>query len=274
MTSLSGQTEVIPGGQFSVVTYNVAGLPSWINDLDTDRFDPMGEKLNAFDIVLVQEDFWYHDLLTANMDFPYMSPPKINTWGEWLWLYLVNDGLNRFSRFPMSEVKRHPWDSCHDYNVSGGNGSDCFARKGFSFASHTLTAENGEEVRLDIYNLHMESSHTDEGNLIRAAQVEILAEEMQKLSGDNAVILVGDFNFSKGRMPGLYQKLIEATELTDAFTALRKTDKWTVDRIFFRSSKQLKLTPVKAQTLRFNENGMTLSDHSPKMVQFNWRLEE
>ncbi len=148
------------------------------------------------------------------------------------------------------------------------------ARKGFSFASHTLTAENGEEVRLDIYNLHMESAHTDEGNLIRTVQVEILIEEMQKLSGNNAVILVGDFNFSKGKMPELYQKLIEETGLTDSFTPLRKTEKWTVDRIFFRSSQQLKLTPVKAQSLRFNDGERTLSDHSPKMVQFNWRLEQ
>ncbi|MGI9282347.1 MAG: hypothetical protein ACR2PX_22340 [Endozoicomonas sp.] len=227
--------------------------------------------------MLIQEDFWYHEWLAANMDFPYISTPKVNTWGEWLWLYLVNDGLNRFSRFPMTEVKRHPWDKCHDYNVSGRNGrngSDCFARKGFSFASHTLTAENGEEVRLDIYNLHMESAHTDEGKLIRTVQVDILIEEMQKLSGNNAVILVGDFNFSKGKMPELYQKLIEETGLTDAFTPLRKTEKWTVNRIFFRSSNQLKLTPVKAQTLRFYEDGRTLSDHSPKMARFNWRLEE
>ncbi|MGI9282348.1 MAG: hypothetical protein ACR2PX_22345 [Endozoicomonas sp.] len=43
MISLPGQTQVLPGGQFSVVTYNVAGLPSWINNLDTDRFEPMGE---------------------------------------------------------------------------------------------------------------------------------------------------------------------------------------------------------------------------------------
>ncbi|WP_062268460.1 hypothetical protein [Endozoicomonas arenosclerae] len=127
LIALPAKAEIIPGGQFRVITYNVAGLPSWINNLDTDRFEPMGEKLSEFDIVLVQEDFWYHDLLAANMDFPYKSTPKVNSWGEWLWLYLVNDGLNRFSRFPMTEVKRHPWDRCHDYNVSGGNGSDCCA---------------------------------------------------------------------------------------------------------------------------------------------------
>ena len=63
-------------GEFSVLTYNVAGLPEPLSgsspSVNTPQISPM---LNAYELVLVQEDFWYHHELIAEVDHPYRSRP-------------------------------------------------------------------------------------------------------------------------------------------------------------------------------------------------------
>ena len=57
---------------FSVLTYNIAGLPQGISSSNPLKNTPyIGKLINDYDIVQVQEDFNYHELLIKNDNHPY-----------------------------------------------------------------------------------------------------------------------------------------------------------------------------------------------------------
>src|SRR5262249_61238886 len=89
----------VPRGSFSAITYNVAGLPQGLSSGNpVVNTAPIGARLNNFDLVNVQEDFNYDNVLRANLTLPFSSPFS-GTAG-------TGDGLNTFSRFPLSAFIR------------------------------------------------------------------------------------------------------------------------------------------------------------------------
>ncbi|WP_233571203.1 hypothetical protein [Nocardiopsis sp. Huas11] len=65
-------------GTFSVLTYNVAGLPELITDPDEQRPSVntpiIGRRIEPYDVVHVQEDLNHHAALYANDDHPHRTP--------------------------------------------------------------------------------------------------------------------------------------------------------------------------------------------------------
>jgi len=70
-----GFTDMPNTGEISALTYNVAGLPEGANadQHPTIHMQLISPLLNAYDIVNVQEDFFYHDSLYHYLNFPYKS---------------------------------------------------------------------------------------------------------------------------------------------------------------------------------------------------------
>jgi hypothetical protein len=61
---------------FSLLTYNVAGLPEGISASHPAKNTPLiGPLLNDYEIVEVQEDFAYHAQLIASSTHPYQTTP-------------------------------------------------------------------------------------------------------------------------------------------------------------------------------------------------------
>ncbi|MRI32261.1 hypothetical protein EOPP23_04540 [Endozoicomonas sp. OPT23] len=261
-------------GNFSVMTYNVAGLPYWINDMDAYRFPALGQKLNDYDLVMLQEDFWYHDEITKTAKFPYKSTPKELSWHDTWNGKLVNDGLNRFSRFPIKDFTRKAWGDCYRFGSDDkGGGGDCLATKGFSVARHKIRSTGGIEFEIDIYNMHMESGSSTEAKDLRIKQTFMMFEYMKTFSLLNPVIVVGDFNHSQGNMSDLYNSFLQDARLTDSFQTLGlgKQNKWKIDRIFYRNSNGIKLDPVRYDSPDFRDkDNKPLSDHRPVIVWFDW----
>ena len=52
----------LQSGSFTMLTYNVAGLPDGLNDDQNPEVNipQMAPHLNPYDLVVVQEDFSYH----------------------------------------------------------------------------------------------------------------------------------------------------------------------------------------------------------------------
>lgn len=80
LTIISGCTKVaeeasLVEGTFTALTYNVAGLPEGINaDQHPVANTPLiSPRLNNYDLVNVQEDFFYHDLLIKDNHHKYKS---------------------------------------------------------------------------------------------------------------------------------------------------------------------------------------------------------
>ena len=184
-------------GSFSVLTYNVAGLPQGISGgnptVNTPLISPL---LNPFDLVYVQEDFSFHAALVSAVTHPHLSLP-LSTGGA------LGDGLNRLARFPFSNFTREAWQVCHGTFDSG---SDCLTKKGFSVGSHQLA----DGVSVDVYNLHMDAGHnSQEDYKARQAQVQQLLAAIQKRSVGLPVIVAGDTNLKDSQDEVMLQVLLD-----------------------------------------------------------------
>jgi hypothetical protein len=256
--TLPGETE----GVLSVLTYNVAGLPEPLSGSMPVEYTPMiSPLLNAYDLVLVQEDFAYHDELVADVDHPYQSEPKVTGEGDPL-----GDGLNRLSRHPFEDHMREAWEVCFGQIE---NGSDCLTMKGFSVARHELSPG----VLVDVYNLHMDAGGSPDDLAAREAQTEQLLAAIATRSEGMALVVAGDTNMGESS-EAIFQTLLEGAGLRDACRELDCGEEMRIDRIMVRDSEDVVLTP---DAWRIDETFVTargepLSDHEAVAIDLHWAV--
>ena len=167
-------------GYFNILDYNIAGLAAWLsNSNPDDNIKLMSARLNNYDIVLVQEDWNYHDDLTKDINHAYQTSHS-GSMG-------VGDGLNRFSNYYFRIHERKGWDDCYGYF---DHGSDCFTPKGFTFARHFVN----DKLTIDIYNYHADAGRSDEDMIVKKKNFKQLIEKIEKWSAGNAVVIAGDAN--------------------------------------------------------------------------------
>lgn len=266
-TETGEEGQPAPAGEFSLLTYNVAGLPQGVSssnpEVNIPRISPL---LNAYDLVLVQEDFYYHAELGAETTHPHRTTP----WADVPDIADLGDGLNRFSNYPMADHDRTAWYACNG-NIDCA--SDCLATKGWSFARTTLDPNTGlgPPVEIDIYNLHMEAGGCPMDFEIRLQSAHDLVEEIAARSPGRAVIVAGDFNLHETDPEDLepLMILLETPGLTDACLAVDCGD-LRIDKVFFRGSEALELEALSWDTPDefVTPEGEDLSDHLPVGVRF------
>lgn len=248
---------------FSLLTYNVAGLPQGISPSNPEKNIPLiSPLLNKFDVALVQEDFFFHNELMAQAEHPYKSKPESGNSQ-----ILFGDGLNRFSMFPLSNFQRKAWQTC-----SNDRGNDCLALKGFSVAE----TEIAPGVTIDVYNLHMDSGGSQSDIDSRRMQIAQLLQTIKTRSAGKAVIVAGDTNLNtelRAADAEMLQSLLDGAALTDACRFLACSAEM-VDRVLFRKSASLmlKATSWKIDPDFVDEEGNKLSDHFAVAVDFDWAL--
>jgi endonuclease/exonuclease/phosphatase family metal-dependent hydrolase len=265
-------------GTFNVLTYNIAGLPLGLGDSDPETNTPLiGQRLGAYDIVNVQEDFNYHAALYENDTHPHRTATSGGAG--------IGDGLNTLSDYPFEDFQRVDWEDC--------TGTDCLTPKGFTLARVRLA----EGVYLDLYNVHTNADVTDAALAARRANIEQLSDFIQANSAGNAVIVMGDTNTRYTREGDNIRTLTEENGLTDAWVELVRggeppaqggealvcdeqapTDACeVVDKILYRDSPLLDLTATRYHNdweAFLREDGEHLSDHFPHTVDFSWTLAE
>lgn len=268
-------------GTFRALAYNVAGLPDALSGSMPEAFMPLiGPKLNAYDLVLVQESWQtpdpnpfaptrtYHEELVSRVDHPYQSVPAAAPLGADPRRLdaLLADGLNRFSRFPFDPVTRVAWDDC-DFTAA-----DCLAFKGFSYARTRLA----DGVEIDVYNLHMEAGGSENDERIRGEGIDQMLEVMTTFSVGRAILIGGDFNLHTDEEPdkSQYERLLREAGLTDACDALACPEPARIDKMAYRSGGGVEL---EALSWRFaldefqSQDGTPLSDHDALSVDMAWR---
>lgn len=254
-------------GEFVLLTYNVAGLPQGLSSSDPEAHMPqISPKLNGYDIVVVQEDFWYHPQLSAEAEHAYVSEP----YTDMPELTDIGDGLNRFSRYPFEMFSRTPWWSCEGTTDCA---SDCLATKGFSVARHTLDGN----ITVDIYNLHNEAGSCPRDEEIRDKAADDLIAEIAMRSEGKAVIVAGDFNLHEEDAVDLevYTRIADQAGLQDACWVL-DCGSTSIDRVLFRGAQGLSLEVTQwSQPSEFidTEDDGPLSDHDPTAVRFSYAPE-
>jgi Endonuclease/Exonuclease/phosphatase family len=279
-------------GQFTTLSYNVAGLPQEVSQVDPkDHIPLISPLLNDYDIVLMQEDFdwWqpsldtldftnYHTRLRAQTDFPYQSPKHPGPdavgldWQKDRPTLLTGDGLGLLSRFPFDEFRRVPWGSC------GAGAADCLAMKGFAMAR----VEVKPGVVIDVYTLHADAGSGADDNAARERGFDQLAVYIQKNSVGNAIIIGGDTNLhtelgsddaARREDARVWAELLQRTDLTDVCDALDCAEPTRIDKFAFRSGGGVTLEPklwqFEAKQFR-DASGEPLSDHEPLLVRWRW----
>ena len=256
----------------NVISFNVDGLPipSFLSSTKRPAREAtrlLSQQVNEADcdILCVQEDFNYHDVLSRELDMKYgtvTSGPAV-----------IGDGLNIFSRYPIYNVQRAAWDTAYGVFDCG---SDELTPKGIL----VCTVEVDDGVFVDVYTLHADAWEDDDSMLAKAAQFDQLKALVDAYSGtDRAVLLTGDFNtnysvFREGYKAGHYnvdlcQKLLDnfvANSFRDAwieantggrydFTYAEMKEKYgcdyprtwdSLDHIFYRNGAGVTLTLVDA----------------------------
>ncbi|KAH8601419.1 endonuclease exonuclease phosphatase family protein [Bisporella sp. PMI_857] len=267
-------------GDFNILTFNVAGLPAIFNDnsVPGDKATNAGTIGTLFakygyDVIHAQEDFAYHAYIYATDNHPYRTATS-GTAG-------IGSGLNTLANFDWIDFTRVKWATCSD-----ASGSDCLTPKGFTF----MRAIVSEGIYIDIYNLHADAG-TEAGDLTaRAANLLQVSQYIDTWSAGNAVLLFGDTNSRYTRTADNITVFPNQNGMTDPFVQLQRNGVnptveticdnpslintcETVDKVFYRGSRQLNLqaTYFNYESTKFLQaDGSILSDHNPITVNFTW----
>ncbi|MFI6494219.1 jacalin-like lectin [Streptomyces sp. NPDC050564] len=286
--ALGGLTVTAPAaaaadsGSFSVLSYNVAGLPESLSSASTPRdtsTTEIGRRIAPYDIVNVQEDFNYHAYLYSTDTHPYLTATSGGAG--------IGSGLNTVSTYAWDgdDFERVGWNDCQ---VDSG---DCLTPKGFSFMRERLA----EGVYVDFYNLHTNAGTNDGDLAARAANLAQLTSFIGTHSAGNAVVVMGDTNTRYTRSGDTIAEFASANGLTDAWVKLirggtppaKGSDALVcdqtgatvpntcevVDKVLYRGSKLVTLnaTSYNNEHAKFlTSDGLMLSDHDPITVGFTW----
>ena len=207
-TQPGGGAGAAPPGSFSVLTYNVAGLPQEISTENPREHIPLiSPLLNDYDVVLTQEDFdwWmpvldqldfvhYHERLraqaTPRAPLGAAPRPRGGRHRPAARGMFVGDGNGVLSRLPFTGTPAPLDRLLRRHRHSDGGAADCLAMKGFAMV--TMTLPSGGLV--DVYTLHAEAGGTAEDQRLQGEDFTQLAEFIAATSAGRAVILGGDTN--------------------------------------------------------------------------------
>ncbi|MEU6276061.1 jacalin-like lectin [Streptomyces populi] len=283
LTAAASPAAAADSGTFSVLSYNVAGLPEGISSAPTPRQSAttaIGGLIAPYDVVHVEEDFNYHAALYAAGTAHAHRTPTSGGAG-------IGSGLNTLSKIPYDtdDFERIGWNSCQ---IDSG---DCLTPKGFTFMRERLA----EGVYVDFYNVHTNAG-TSAGDLAsRADNLNQLTAFIGTHSAGNAVVVMGDTNTRYTRSGDTIAEFAAANGLTDAWVqtvrggtapakgsdALVCDQSGTtvpdtcevVDKILYRGSRLVALnaTGYHNEHTRFlTSDGLMLSDHDPITASFTW----
>ncbi|WP_370381436.1 endonuclease [Catenulispora sp. GAS73] len=277
--SATAHSAAAASGTFSLLNYNVAGLPV-VHEPPTklsmeDAASLIGQRIRPYDVVNMQEDFNYHAYIYAgdnHADRTATSGPAG-----------FGDGLNTVADDQFGEFSRTKWSSCYPDN------GDCFTPKGFSVMRLRLAPG----VYVDYYNLHLNAGTSSSDETARQNEWQQLTAFMQANSAGDAVIVAGDTNSRYTRGDDQLANFVAANGLTDSWvrleqggvappagapplmcdeTAITNTCEVT-NKTFYRSSKQITLsaTAYNNEHAKFLDSaGAMLSDMDPILTDFSW----
>jgi hypothetical protein len=288
------------GDTFSVLTYNVRGIPPPVIEDRTAQMAAIAPKLEDFhtagggfagieSVVLLQELFhlaYYNTLTSAPVNYAFETA-KDNGGPSG-----IGDGLNILSDFLFTGFDRTQWTSC--FGTGGLNGSDCDTNKGYSYSRHQIAPE----TTVDFYNLHADAGQDSGSRAARRSNItQLVAAINARSPAGTAFIVMGDTNSLYTRTPNdNIASVLTGTGATDVWVELVKGGTVPVagpdndsgcdtnpsgpaceliDKVFYRSGTNVTLTPIDYDVLNtfFSDgSGNDLSDHFPVSVTFDLSL--
>ena len=269
---------------FSLLSYNVHGL-SWVfaKDNPQDRSITVGWLANRYDVVLLQEDFEYHDEIGKQMTGvtavrgnrmrvdPRLVLTKLGLLPFELLLpdfsFPYGSGLSAFvskHTATVVDTRRHRFASCSGWF---DRSSDCWATKGALMTR--LRFENGAEI--DVYTTHLDAGESPSAMEVRESQLAELIALIARESPGRAVIVAGDFNTALDRMENVEAMRVfkQGTGLVDAGAGPDLPQWARRDFIFARDGDAVAVKLMgSGEASEFVNRNRALSDHPATYARF------
>ena len=261
--------------EVKLLSYNVAGLPSIQGIIGmqgvnvSDNQYQLGKQLNTsgYDIIAVQEDFGYHCLLSSGLTrYPYKTVHSGGIPG--------GDGMNIFSKYPIYNAKRTPWDMT--YGVIN-DGADELTPKGILYTALYL----GDGLYVDLYVIHADAFDDENSRAARNDNYRQLYALIESRGTDRPVIVTGDFNTSSHLEHGasFTDFMITKASFTDAWTKLYNDNNYddysvhgadgtpfwgnwdSVEKVLYRDGGNIHVDVTDFNYLDFFNGSKAISDH-------------
>ncbi|KAJ5715032.1 mannose-binding lectin [Penicillium malachiteum] len=283
-------TTTSTSGSLTALTFNVAGLPSWLqsNDVNgskTENAEEIGTYFSeyGYDIINMQEDFNYHAYIYDTDNHTYRTSTSGGAG--------IGSGLNTISNYDWVDFTRTKWDECSDASEY-----DCLTPKGFTF----MRWNPSTGVYIDVYNLHADAGTEDGDEDARNDNLQQVADYIDTWSIGNAVLIMGDTNSRYTRSADTGIRVFKSqNSLSDVWVQLVKDGVYptagedadvcdnpsttetceTVDKVLYRGSS---IVTFDATSFKYDGEeflntdsdylGDVLSDHNPVLVDFSWSL--
>ena len=295
-------------GTFTVSSMNVDGLPNKILGISINSDGPGSDgtkKISAkmagygWDIIGVSEDFNYNTELLSSLTAYNSGTHRGGVSG----LSNNTDGLNLIWKktITVTDEKWTSWNTHYSTGIFGtGNGADGMIDKGYRFYEATIA----DDVKVDVYILHMDAD-SDAGDIAaRESQLTQLADAIKASNNGNPIIVMGDTNcrYTRENLKTLFIDAIDAdsrftiqdtwvekvwngvypTYGADAMVAKDKGGTYDypqaeiVDKIFYinNTDSQVTLTANShiVATDFTDTDGTALADHWPVVVEFGYTV--
>lgn len=255
--------------EFTVLSYNTRGLSAWVTGDDpATRLAIIGEKSNAYDVALLQEDFAHHSSLLLGARQPIVERGNPSRFARWCPI-CGGSGLtilSRWKRESVLDLVSRGYGHCAGWI---GGASDCLATKGFQRIR--LRLPGGAE--LDFVNTHLDAGQSRADREVRRKQLDLLRGSVDAEVGEAALVLAGDLNLDAADPEdvALRDAFTRSLELTDS--GARGGDRWTrLDYILYRSGEGLELEVVETgEDASFVHEDAPLSDHPAIFARFRTR---
>ena len=280
----AGAETAQPASAFTVLTYNVRGLPRGFSFPRT-RFPEIARLARKYDLVLTQEVFGAAGIFVRQLQNKYSvrgvgvraDPPNVLLKIALLpFTFFVPDfwpplgsGLYTFVGEPLlangkpSRVDTEMYRECHGVF---GAGMDCFARKGYL---RTGIAAGGIEI--DVYNTHLDAGNDPGSRRARLAQLLELACAIDAAGSERPLIVAGDLNLSYA-LPGDREVITlfrEHLGLADSGAGPEHPHWRERDYILYRDGAAARLRSARSgEDGEFVRDGYALSDHPALFAEF------
>ncbi|KAG6908760.1 hypothetical protein DXG01_003372 [Tephrocybe rancida] len=286
-TSIASAAAAQTTGSFSLLSYNVAGLPEGISSGNPEVNTPLiSPRLKPYNIINVQEDFNYHAALYASDTHAFRTPTSGGA--------AIGSGLNTLSDFPYIDLDRVKWNDC---NLNSG---DCLTPKGFTF----MRVRVSDGLWLDLYNLHADAGDDDGDLTARQSNLAQVSSYVKTWSVGMPVVIMGDTNtrYTREVDSESLHSLVDTNGLTDAWVSAIRGGSYpaagadalvcdfpfaagttqaqmvaceVVDKTFIRSSSTVSfksITFTNEDNAFVDAAGAPLSDHYPTSSKLSWTL--
>lgn len=276
VSALAFPVHAAGGKEVKMLNYNVAGLPRLAGLIGKDDGSSrmqdqtaLSKLLNAadYDVIAVQEDFGAHYFLASGLiRYPYKTVHSGGVPG--------GDGMNIFSKYPIYNAVRTPWDKTYGIIEDG---ADELTPKGILYAVLDL----GDGIQVDFYDIHADAFGDAGSVAARRDNFRQLAALIQSRGTARPVIVTGDFNTSSHLSDGdsFTSYLIDQCGLKDAWTELynggnysdysshySKGGYWgnwdSVEKFLYRDGGGVHVDAQSFEYIDYKRDGSSISDHN------------